>query len=176
MIIFECRVNKPYPEIKVEKKNLEYAKLLLDDYASPVGEDRAIHQYIYQKFDKFKDDPVFAKTLSGIAMVEMRHLELLGETIRLLGVKPEFRFSDKNTNYFVYFNSSFVDYNTDIVEMLKSDIRIEEEAIKNYRYHISVIDDKYIQALLYRIIEDEQMHIKCFNMLLNRVLYGNSYN
>ena len=168
----ECRVDKPYPEVRVERKNIEYAKLLLDDYASEVGEDRAIHQYVYQKFDKFKDNPLFSKTLSQIAMVEMRHLELLGETIKLLGVNPEFRFVDKNTNYLVYWNSSFVDYTTDIVEMLRSDIKIEEEAIRKYRYHISLINDKYIKALLYRIIEDEEVHIKCFNMLLNRVLYG----
>ena len=89
MIILECRVDKPYPEVRVERKNIEYAKLLLDDYASEVGEDRAIHQYVYQKFDKFKDNPLFSKTLSQIAMVEMRHLELLGETIKLLGVNPE---------------------------------------------------------------------------------------
>ena len=168
----ECRVDKPYPEVRVERKNIEYAKLLLDDYASEVGEDRAIHQYVYQKFDKFKDNPLFSKTLSQIAMVEMRHLELLGETIKLLGVNPEFRFVDRNTNYLVYWNSSFVDYTTDIVEMLRSDIKIEEEAIRKYRYHISLINDKYIKALLYRIIEDEEVHIKCFNMLLNRVLYG----
>ena len=168
----KCRVDKPYPEVRVERKNIEYAKLLLDDYASEVGEDRAIHQYVYQKFDKFKDNPLFSKTLSQIAMVEMRHLELLGETIKLLGVNPEFRFVDKNTNYLVYWNSSFVDYTTDIVEMLRSDIKIEEEAIRKYRYHISLINDKYIKALLYRIIEDEEVHIKCFNMLLNRVLYG----
>ena len=172
MIILECRVDKPYPEVRVERKNIEYAKLLLDDYASEVGEDRAIHQYVYQKFDKFKDNPLFSKTLSQIAMVEMRHLELLGETIKLLGVNPEFRFVDRNTNYLVYWNSSFVDYTTDIVEMLRSDIKIEEEAIRKYRYHISLINDKYIKALLYRIIEDEEVHIKCFNMLLNRVLYG----
>ena len=172
MIILECRVDKPYPEVRVERKNIEYAKLLLDDYASEVGEDRAIHQYVYQKFDKFKDNPLFSKTLSQIAMVEMKHLELLGETIKLLGVNPEFRFVDKNTNYLVYWNSSFVDYTTDIVEMLRSDIKIEEEAIRKYKYHISLINDKYIKALLYRIIEDEEVHIKCFNMLLNKVLYG----
>ncbi len=171
----ECKVNKPYPKVRVERKNIEYAKLLLLDYAGAVGEDTAIHQYVYQKFDKFNMDPVFVETMSKIAMVEMRHLELLGETIKLLGVNPEFRSINTASNNLDYWNSSFVNYNTDIVEMLKSDIRIEEEAIKNYRYHISIINDKYIRVLLSRIIEDEQMHIKCFNMLLNRVLYGSNY-
>lgn len=170
MIILECRVNKPYPEVNVEQPNIEYAKLLLDDYASSVGEDRAIHQYIYQSFTKFNNNPIFANTLSQIAMVEMRHLELLGKTIKLLGINPEFRFINKNTNCLVYWNSSFVNYTTNIIDMLKSDIAIEEEAIRNYSNHIKIINDKYIKALLYRIIEDEKMHIKCFNILMNMVV------
>ena len=128
MIILECRVNKPYPEVRVESKNIEYAKLLLDDYASNVGEDTAIHQYIYQKFDKFKADPVFSRTLSQIAMVEMKHLELLGETIKLLGVNPEFRFIDKNTDNLVYWNSSYVDYTTDIVKVI---LRLKKKLLES---------------------------------------------
>lgn len=67
-------------------------------------------------------------------------------------------------------NSSFVNYTTNIIDMLKSDIAIEEEAIRNYSNHIKIINDKYIKALLYRIIEDEKMHIKCFNILMNMVV------
>ena len=28
-----CKINKPYPEIKVENKNIMYASLLLKDYS-----------------------------------------------------------------------------------------------------------------------------------------------
>ncbi len=162
----ECRVNKPYPKIAVEGKNKKYAKLLLEDYAGIVSEDTAIHQYIYQKFDKFDIDSFFSETLSKIAAIEMKHLELLGETIKLLGINPKFKFTDRPHNHLTYFSSSFVDYTVNIREMLLSDIKIEEDAIKQYLYHISIIDDKYIKKLLYRIIEDEKQHIKCFKELL----------
>ncbi len=164
----ECRVNKPYPTIMVERENIEYAKILLEDYSGVTGEDTAIHQYIYQHFDKFNIDKSFSDTLKQIAMVEMKHLELLGETIKLLGLDPKFKFIDKPCYKITYWNSSFVNYNTNIKEMLMSDIEIEKEAIENYKYHISIINDKYIKNLLFRIIEDEEKHIECFNYLLSK--------
>ena len=165
----EYRVNKPYPKIEVERPNKKYAKLLLEDYAGISGEDTAIHQYSFQHFDKFNVSKDFADTLAKIAAVEMRHLELLGETIKLLGLNPKFKFTERNCHYLTYFSSSFVNYETDIRNMLLSDIEIEEKAIKNYLYHISIINDKYVKRLLYRIIEDEQVHIKCFKELLKMV-------
>lgn len=164
----DCRVNKPYPKVEVEKPNIAYANILLDDYCGLVSEATAINQYVYQHFDKFNLDQEFSETLSKISMVEMKHLELLGETIRLLGVSPKFKFVDKTYNYLTYWSSSFVDYTDNIVDMLKNDIKIENEAIKNYKYHISIINDKYIKRMLYRIIEDEEQHIRCFNYLLNQ--------
>ena len=40
----------PYPEIRVEKENIEYAKLLMYPYASMVSEDTATHLYMFQSF------------------------------------------------------------------------------------------------------------------------------
>lgn len=164
----ECKSDKPYPKVEVEAENTEYANLLFEDYCGISGELTAITQYVYQDFDKFNVNKEFSETLAKIAAVEMRHLELLGETIKLLGVDPKFKYHD-NCNYLTYWSGSFVDYTTNIVEMLKSDIKIEYEAIENYRYHISIINDKYIKRLLYRIIEDEERHIECFNMLLRQI-------
>ncbi len=162
----ECQVNKPYPKIMVEGANNFYAKLLMEDYSGVASELTSITQYVYQKFDKFDVSNVFADTLSKIAMVEMKHLELLGETIKLLGVHPKFLSSSNRCGSLSYWNSGFDNYTTDIISMLFSDIEIEKIAIQNYLYHISIIDDKYIKNLLYRIIEDEEKHIECFNYLL----------
>lgn len=163
----ECRVNKPYPKVEVEEENIVYANILLKDYAGMSSELSAIHQYIFQKFEKFNENEEFANILSSIAVVEMKHLELLGETIKLLGIDPKFKYADK-TNYLNYWNSSFVNYSTDIIEMLKVNIEAEKEAIHNYKCHIRMIDDKYIKQLLYRIIEDEEKHIECFTTLLRK--------
>ena len=162
-----CKINKPYPEIKVENKNIMYASLLLKDYTGRVSELTSITQYVYQSFDKFDINPIFSSTLSQIAMVEMKHLELLGKTIKLLGLNPQFKIIN---NFPVsYWQSKYINYSSDLKEMLKDDIKIEKEAIKNYQKDIDIINDKNIKKLLYRIIEDEKKHIECFYMLLNKV-------
>ncbi len=80
----------PYPEIKVERENSYYATLLLDDYAGDISECTAIFLYIFQNIYNNKMNSDYAKILRNIAIVEMMHLELLGETITLLGTTPKF--------------------------------------------------------------------------------------
>lgn len=163
----EYKVNKPYPKIKVEEKNIAYAKLLLNDYAGIISEETAINQYIYQSFNTFIDNQLLSKSLSEIAKTEMIHLSLLGKTIRMLGVTPKFKYIDKYTNNLICWNSSLIDYSTNTIEFLKKNILIEEKTINNYKNDIKIIKDKYIRKLIYRIIEDEKKHIECFNELLN---------
>ena len=167
----DCKVNKPYPKVQVEGPNIKYANLLLEDYSGMVSELSAITQYVYQKFKKFNTNEEFAETLSQIAMVEMKHLELLGETINLLGVDPKLVVKDKS-NILTYWSSSFIDYTTNIVDMLVNDIKIEQEAIAKYKYDISIINDRFIKQILCRIIEDEEKHIECFKMLLSQVEFN----
>lgn len=83
--------NLPYPDIKVEKENIEYAKFLSYPYAGLVSEDTATHLYMYQSF--ILGDEI-GNILEKIAIVEMKHLELLAKTINLLGLKPEYKVND----------------------------------------------------------------------------------
>ncbi len=165
----ECRVNIPYPLVKVEKENIEYANILLEDYTGFNGEENAINQYVYEYLSKFNEYEYFAQVLKKIAMVEMKHLELIGKTITLLGGKPIFKFLDRKSNYYLYYSGSFVNYENDIKKMLIYNIRLEKNTIRKYEQHIKIIKDKYIKALLYRIILDEKKHIECFRELLFRL-------
>ena len=167
MIIINCKINKPYPKIQVEKPNTYYANLLLNDYAGINSELTSITQYIFQNFNFFKDYPEMSNTLRDIAVVEMQHLSILGQTIKLLGIRPDFRFPSK-PNYTTYWNSTYVNYSICIPTMLKDDIILEQVAINNYQKDINIINDKYIKRILARIIEDEELHIKCFKELLNK--------
>lgn len=159
----EYQASGSYPSVRVEKKNKYYANLLLKDYAGVNSELTAITQYVYQDFSNFESYPDFAEVMDHIAMVEMRHLELLGKTIKLLGVNPEYRFNN-NT----FWESKFVNYSTDIISMLNSNILEEQITIMNYKYHQNIIKDKYIKELIARIVEDEKVHIKCFEELLKK--------
>lgn len=150
--------NLPYPDIKVEKENIEYAKLLMYPYASMVSEDTATHLYMYQSFIL---DNNIGKILENIAIVEMHHLEMLAKTINLLGLKPEYKSND------IPWTSNYVNYNSNLKDILKINIEAETLAIKNYQNLIKVINDKYIKKMLERIIVDEEIHLKIFNDLYN---------
>ena len=43
-------------------------------------------------------------------------------------------------------------------------------AIENYKKDIAVIKDIHIQALLSRIIEDEELHLQIFHELLSKLV------
>ena len=95
----EVKCNLPYPEIRVEGKNIEYAKLLMEIYAGKISEDTAIHLYIFEHLSLEKKYEYYAKILVQIAIVEMKHLNILGELIKLLGIEPEFMSYDNKIIY-----------------------------------------------------------------------------
>lgn len=160
----ECkRLDIPYPEIKIERQNTKYAQLLMEDYAGVISEMTAINLYTYQNILNKKNYSELSEMLHDISITEMRHLQILGELINLLGLYPTFQ--SVNNGLLCSWDSSYINYNTDIKEMLLIDIKSEEEAIAQYRLHQSIIDDKYIKEIIERIILDEQQHIKCFKMV-----------
>ena len=146
----------PYPQIKVMGKNKYYALLLKEDYVGMVSEMTAINQYLYHYFvnnDNYKD---IAHMLEQISIVEMTHLEILAKLIILLGEKPIY-YSNNS-----FWNGSYVDYGSNILEQLKSDLESEYKAIDNYNNDILKIDDPYIKDILKRIILDEEIHVELF--------------
>lgn len=153
-------INLPYPEPMIEMQNIEYANILLKDYAGAVSEFTAISLYVYQHFvseDQYKD---YAELIGGVSVTEMNHLELLGKTIKLEGIKP--MYIDNASPHGKLWSPMCVNYTTYIIAMLKEDIKAEKKAIENYRYHISLIQDRHIIRLLERIILDEELHLKLF--------------
>lgn len=166
-----CLVDLPYPEVKVNSPNKEYANILLEDYSGLASELTSITQYSYQHFLNY---PFITHIISSIAQVEMKHLELLGKTIFLLGEKPQFIYYNNQSNVKNYWQSNYINYTTDIVDMLKSDIILEQVAIRSYEKHKKLIKDENIVNLLERIILDEKQHLTCFYKLLNTVLHQNN--
>ena len=138
----------PYPPIQVREKNPSYANLLSIDYCGSVSELSAITQYINNENRLSCEKCPMARTLLGIAMAEMMHLQKLGELI----VLPE-----------------YLDIPEQVKGMLVADIEAERAAINQYEVHMKMIKDDCVNAVLARIIEDEQYHI----MLLRSLMNGN---
>ena len=155
-----CKIDIPYPTIKVEKENSYYADLLYDAYSGMISELTAVNLYSYQHFNISKKYELFAKTIIDIAEVEMHHLEILGKLIKMLGSNPIY-VNSKNK----FWKADYVIYDNDIIDMLNTDIVAEMEAIKNYKELMNKIDDKYINHIIKRIVLDEEKHLECFNKL-----------
>jgi bacterioferritin len=160
----KCSYPAPYPEVRVSRPNLQYARLLLEDYAGQVSEFTAIAQYVYHHFVLESINQEVADLLECISLVEMEHLETLAEVISMLGVDPRYA-TVNQSNMERYWDASFVFYGTSLCDRLTSDIAGEWAAIANYRRHMKMIDDPYIRQILERIIMDEQHHINLLNQV-----------
>ncbi len=159
--------NKAYPDIKVERPSLKNANLLSHIYASNESELTQIHEYMYQSMVLYKIDPEISKILSQIGKVEMKHLQLLGLTIKALGKDPIY--ADCNFNLENYWNSNDVYYDTDLKTILEIDIEREKKAIYDYKMLLCTIDDIYIKELIKRIILDEEIHLEIFKNLYKQL-------
>jgi bacterioferritin len=176
-----CQSSIPFPPIKVEKQNLEYANLLLNAFASSSdSEIQAITQYIYHS--KTISNETISNALMCIALVEMHHLDALSELIPLLGGKPFYENSSKN--FWMTGNIAYVDKNIiyekeqdnnkedklNIKLKLENDINGEKNAINGYELLLNTIKDKYIEKIIVKIISDERVHIKIFEDLIKEYL------
>jgi len=160
----KCAYPAPYPSVRVMAPNHQYAELLLEDYAGTVSELTAINQYLHHYFTLEGINDEAAALEECISLVEMRHMELLAETIRLLGVDPRYRVIRNNQE--IYWNATYVYYGYSLCDKLAADIASEWAAVAAYRDHQQRIGDPYIKEILERIIQDEYHHI----ILLNKVM------
>lgn len=157
----------PYPPLQVQGKNQAYANLLGVDYCGAVSEMSAIAQYINNENRLSSEKCPLARTILGIAMAEMIHLQKLGEMIVLLGGNITFASRQKNGRQRMWSPACLTLPDT-AEKMLLADIESEKGAIKQYRLHIKMIKDVHINAVLERIIKDEEYHI----LLLQEMLKG----
>lgn len=153
----------PYPPIQVREENQFYANLLTLDYCGSVSELTAITQYIHGESCLCCHRCEVARIILGIAMAEMIHLQKLGEMILLLGGSIDFSYKTRMGSEM--WTPRYANLSTNEAQIISAGLKGEREAIAQYQEHIGMIEDDYVNALLERIIEDEEYHI----MLLQRI-------
>lgn len=161
-------VDLPYPPIRVQGRNQAYANLLSVDYCGAVSELSAITQYINNENRLSCEKCPIAKTLLGIGMAEMMHLQKLGELIYLLGGKVDFVARNCNGRGQLW-TPGYLDIPEEASKMITADIEAERAAINQYEMHMDRIQDESVNAVLARIIKDEEYHIMILKVLKNEV-------
>jgi len=155
----------PYPPTRVKERNQDYANLLSVDYCGAVSEMSAITQYINNENRMSCEKCPLAKSILGIAMAEMIHLQKLGELIFLLGGTIDFTARQRNGRPRLW-TPDYLTIPENAVKMILADIEAEKAAINQYRMHIKMIKDEHVNAVLERIIKDEEYHIMVLQALL----------
>lgn len=155
----------PYPPVQVRGENQGYADLLRVDYCGAVSELSAIAQYINNENRISGENCSIAKTILGIAMAEMMHLQKLGELIVLLGGTVDFTAKGRNGRP-VMWTPEYLVLPEQMRKMLLAGIESEKEAIRQYEMHMKMIKDDCVNAVLERIVKDEEYHIMLLRMLL----------
>ena len=155
----------PYPPLQVNEPNPAYAALLSVDYCGAVSEMSAITQYINNENRLSHDKCPMAKTLLGIAMAEMMHLQKLGELIVLSGGNIDFIAKFPNGKKRMWM-PEYLTIPENARKMILADIEAERAAIHQYQLHIKTIRDENINAVLSRIIQDEEYHILILQNML----------
>lgn len=153
----------PYPPTQVRGRNPGYAELLMVDYCGSVSELSAILQYINNENRMSDEHCSLIRTILGIAMAEMIHLQKLGELIHLLGGNVCFEAKQPDGLW----SPSCLTLPDHIPQMLQADLEAEKAAIRQYKMHINAIQDNYVCNILRRIILDEEYHIMILNSLIN---------
>lgn len=158
----------PYPRIQVTCRNRNYAELLKIDYCGAVSELSAITQYINNENRLSCEKCACAKTILGIAMAEMMHLQKLGELISLLGGDIDYAAMQPGGKQKLW-TPAYVTLSENIRKMLCAGIESEKAAIAQYRKHIHMIDDDCVTAVLQRIIKDEEYHILLLQTMMENL-------
>ena len=87
-------------------------------------------------------------------MAEMIHLQKLGELIFLLGGNIDFIAKQCHGRTMMW-TPEYLSIPGNIGKLLIDDIEDEKAAIRQYQMHSKMINDKYVNAVLARIIKDE---------------------
>ena len=168
MEVRPAMVALPYPPVQVSAKNQSYANLLSIDYCGSVSEMSAITQYINHENRLSCEKCPVAKAILGIAMAEMIHLQKLGEMIFLLGGNIDYiaKYRDGSQKMWT---PKDLRLSKTAKEMLLNNIDSEKAAINQYKMHMKIIEDMHVNAVLARIIKDEEYHITILKALLEEI-------
>ena len=153
----------PYPSVDSLTHDVRSGQIISFAYAAQYGELTAILQYTYHHFHFGTVDEETANVLMCIALAEMKHLDILGEAMLKLGVNPLY-VQCPNTK--TYYNTSGVSQSTTPQKMLMDDIQGELEAIATYKKMLYVLQNEQVEAIIQRIIMDEELHLATLKKML----------
>lgn len=161
-------VDSPFPTTEGLAPDAYSLRIISPAYASSTGELNAILQYFYHYFHFLsKKNYEVAQTLERIAISEMLHLKLLGETITALGASPVY--TQYPPSAFNFYSAKYVAYSRNLKNMIEDDIFGERRALDGYMRMCARLKNEQVKDIISRIAEDERLHLKTLEEILTRL-------
>ncbi len=159
--------SSPYPPVKVTGENVRFAAQLSSAFGGSGGEFGTIAEYVFQSMIFRSTYPEYADIFGRIAMVEMRHLDMIGELMKLLGLPPVY--GEYENGVPSYWNGTFPDYTDDLASAILHDLDGEQKAYAAYVSLSRRSGDRYVFAVLSRIALDEMIHVNLLRGMLAKL-------
>ena len=161
----------PFPEIENAVRDNKTVGILKDLISDRGGELFATLMYSFQQFVCKEKAQQISKIIEEISIVEMKHMELLSNAMIQFGGVPVFT-NERGE----YFNANYVNYTTNLYEILTTDIKAEKGAVEAYTQAANMVTNESLKNLLLRIRADEECHLSVFEKLLREVEFFTKYN
>ena len=160
----------PYPSTDALTTDVRSGQIISFAYATLNGEVTATLQYAYHNFVLSATHPEIAETLLSIAVAEMHHISLLGKAMCRLRITPLYTQYPNSKNYY---NTSCVSQSVTPTKILMDNLKGELNAISEYRKMLLVLNNEQVEALIERIILDEQLHVETLKNLMEKLNTSN---
>lgn len=154
-----------YPSTQTLTTDVLSGRIISFAYANANSELTATLQYCYQILFFSQICQQDADTLQSICIAEMQHLQYLGNAMIKLGVNPLYV---QRPNGCVHYDTSTVSKSTTAQKMLLDSIAGELNAIAEYQKMLFVLKNEQVQAIIQRIVLDEQLHLQTLKQLLHK--------
>ena len=155
----------PYPSTDNLTEDVRSGQIISFAYATLRGEITATLQYVYHHFYFGEIDDTDAEILMAIAKAEMLHIDILGTAMLKLGVSPRFVQVPNSNNFY---STCAVSQSTTAQKMLMDDIQSELNAIADYQKMLFILKNEQVEAIIQRIILDEQLHVEKLKEMLTK--------
>ena len=155
----------PYPSTDTLTTDVRSGQIISFAYATLRGELTATLQYVYHHFYFGEIEETDAEILMAIAKAEMIHIDILGTAMLKLGVSPKYVQVPNTTNYY---STCTVSQSTTPQKMLMDDIQGEMNAIADYQKMLFILKNEQVEAIIQRIILDEQLHLEKLKEMLTK--------
>ena len=162
-----CRDESPYPLTGATHPTRAHAKLLSELLFGAHGEFTMINEFLYSELILSKEKAALADLFDCIALVDLRHFQMLSTILKQCGADPKYR--TVRGTHTDWWSGRSLSYPTTPANSLDLLCQYKRATIADYTNAIQHCNDDGIARLLLRIRADELCHLDLLSSVTEEV-------